>query len=76
MASINRICCTFVVMKLDGTTFTINVIHDDGHTEQVSYDLLNVDDCLDCVETLQNTIEELVDQITSINKENYVRACN
>lgn len=63
-------------MKLDGTTFTINVINDDGSTEQVEYDLLNLEECLDCVETLKNTIEELVDRVATVEQESYIRASN
>lgn len=63
-------------MKLDGTTFTIEVIMDDDSIEKVSYDLLNIEECLDCVDVLTNTITELVDRIKSMERESYIRASN
>lgn len=63
-------------MKLEGTTFTIDVIMDDNSIEKVSYDLLNIEECLDCVDVLTNTITELVDRIESMERESYIRASN
>lgn len=63
-------------MKLEGTTFTIEVIMDDDSIEKVSYDLLNIEECLDCVEVLTNTVTELVDRIESMERESYIRASN